>query len=95
MVDHVQRTLVRYRISLGVETRVSGPEKGVKDPFSEGEADVGFMCSPSFLWLRELRASPVELLGAAPVCREERTLGRPVYFCEVIVRRDAPIVCRA
>jgi phosphonate transport system substrate-binding protein len=89
LVDHVRRTL--GRASLRVVTRVSGPEKGSEDPFSGGEADVGFMCSPSFLWLRELRPPPVELLGVAPVFEDARASGRPVYFCDVVVRRDGPI----
>lgn len=90
VVDHARRDL-GYRASLRTETRVSGPERGTEDPFSKNEADVGFMCSPSFLWLRELSPPPVELLGVAPVFRDERNGGRPVYFCDVIVRRDGPI----
>ena len=79
------------RTSLQAETRVSGPERGTEDPFSRNEVDVGFMCSPSFLWLRELRPPPVDLLGVAPVFRDRRNGGRPVYYCDVIVRRDSPI----
>jgi len=90
VVDHARRDL-GCRTSLRTETRVSGPERGTEDPFSRDEVDVGFMCSPSFLWLRELRPPPVELLGVAPVFRDERNEGRPVYFCDVIVRRDSPI----
>jgi phosphonate transport system substrate-binding protein len=91
IVDHVRRTLGCERTSLRVEARVSGPVKGTEDPFSTGEVDVGFMCSPSFVWLRELRPAPVELLGVAPVFGDARAAGRPVYFCDVVVRRDGPI----
>ncbi len=91
IVDHVRRTLGCGRTSLRVEARVSGPEKGTEDPFSGDEVDVGFMCAPSFVWLRELRPPPVELLGAAPVFGDARTAGKPVYFCDVVVRRDGPI----
>src|SRR5215210_1664040 len=91
IVDHVRRTLGWERASLQVEARVSGPEKGTEDPFSTGQVDVGFMCSPSFVWLRGLRPAPVELLGVAPVFGEARAAGRPVYFCDVVVRRDGPI----
>src|ERR671917_281069 len=73
--------------SLQVETRVSGPERGTVDPFSDGEADVGFVCSPSYLWLRERRPPPVELLGVAPVFGNGRNGGKPVYFCDVISAR--------
>lgn len=91
IVEHVRRTLGCERTSLGVETRVSGPERGSADPFTGDEADVGFMCLPSFVWLRELRPPPVELLGVAPVFEDARAHGRPIYFCDVVVRRDAPV----
>jgi phosphonate transport system substrate-binding protein len=91
IVDHVRRTLGCERTSLRVEERVSGPERGSADPFSGDEADVGFMCLPSFVWLRELRPPPAELLGVAPVFEDARASGRPVYFCDVVVRRDAPV----
>ncbi len=90
VVDHVQRRL-GYDTSLQAETSISGPERGAEDPFSKGNADVGFVCSPSYTWLRELRPPPAELLGVAPVFRDERNGGRPVYFCDVIARRDAPV----
>ena len=89
-MEHVGRTLGR-RVSLTAETRVSGPTRGDDDPFSKGEADVGFMCAPSFLWLREMEEPPVELAGAAPVFRDDRAPGRPVYFSEVIVNRNSPV----
>ncbi len=91
ITDHARRTLQCERTSLRVEERVSGPEKGSADPFSRDEADVGFMCSPSFLWLRELRPPPVELLGVAPVFEDARASGRPVYFCDVVVQQDSPV----
>jgi len=64
--------------------------KGGDDPLSKGEADVGFLCTPSFFWLRELERSPVELLPVAPVFGDVRTPGQPVYFSEVVVRRESP-----
>lgn len=64
---------------------------GVENPFSTGEADVGFMCLPSFFWLRELEEPPVELLPSAPVFQDSRTSGRTIYFSEMIVRRESPV----
>lgn len=90
VVDHVRRH-TGYQASLRAETSVSGPQRGVQEPFSEGETDVAFACSPSYAWLRELRPPPVELLGVAPVFSDERNAGRPLYFCEVIVRRNASV----
>ena len=87
MVDHCRRRLGHDGASLQVETRVSGPERGTADPFTSCEADVGFVCSPSYLWLREREPSPVELLGVAPVFGNGRNGGRPVYFCDVISAR--------
>ena len=89
VVEHVRRALGR-RASLSVETRVSGPMRDAVDPWSKGEVDVGFVCAPSFFWLREMEDPPVELLLAAPVFSDGRAPGRPVYFSEVVVRRESP-----
>lgn len=91
LADHVQRALGCRRVALRVETRASGPQKGGECSSFAEEADVAFMCAPSFVWLRELRPPPVELLGVLPLFDDKRNLGRPVYFCDVVVRNDAPI----
>jgi phosphate/phosphite/phosphonate ABC transporter binding protein len=91
LADHVQRTLGHERISLKVESRASGPRKGSECSSFAEAADVAFMCAPSFIWLRDLRPPPVELLGVLPVFDDERNQGKPVYFCDVVVRNDAPI----
>jgi phosphonate transport system substrate-binding protein len=91
LADHVRRAIGYGQVSLRLETRASGPEKGDERLFSAGEADVGFMCAPSFIWLRELRPQPVELLGVAPVFEDERNLGKPDYFCDVVVRSNRRI----
>src|SRR5262245_37200422 len=74
-------------VALHCETRASGPARGGPDPFSSGEADVGFLCAPSCGWL--LSQGSVEVL-AAPLFDDPRCAGRPLYFSDVIVRRDAP-----
>ena len=91
LADHVQRALGHERVSLRVESRASGPQKGGECSSFAEEADVAFMCAPSFIWLRELRPPPVELLGVMPVFDDERNQGKPVYFCDVVLRNDAPI----
>lgn len=63
----------------------------VDNPFSTAEADISFMCTPSFFWLRELEEPPIELLPAAPVFQDSRTPGRPVCFSEMIVHRESPV----
>ena len=90
LADHLRRSLGHERASLRVETRVSGPRRGDECSSFGDEADVAFMCTPSFVWLRGLRPPPAELLGVAPVFDDERNAGKPTYFCDVIVRNDAP-----
>jgi phosphonate transport system substrate-binding protein len=95
VADHLRRCpeLGGRRIALASEERVSGPEQSSvdrsEDPFSRGEADVGFLCAPTYLRLREREHPPAELLGVAPVFVDERARGKPVYFCDVIVRRGS------
>jgi phosphonate transport system substrate-binding protein len=91
LAEHLQRALGRERVSLEVETRISGPRKGEQCSSLGTEADVAFMCAPSFFWLRELQPPPMELLGVLPVFDDERNQGKPVYFCDVVVRHDSPI----
>lgn len=97
VVDHLRRCpeLGGIRIVLASEERVSGPDKSSvdrsEDPFSRGEADVGFMCAPTYLRLREREHPPAELLGVAPVFADERACGKPVYFCDVIVHRSSSV----
>jgi phosphonate transport system substrate-binding protein len=91
LADHLQSSLGREQVSLRVETRVSGPRRGYECSTFGDKVDVAFMCAPSLIWLRGLRPPPAELLGVAPVFDDERNAGRPVYFCDVIVRDDTPI----
>jgi phosphonate transport system substrate-binding protein len=97
VADHLRRCpdLGGRGIALASEERVSGPEQGLvdrsEDPFSRGEADVGFLCAPTYLGLREREHPPAELLGVAPVFADERACGKPVYFCDVIVNRGSSV----
>ena len=91
LADHVQRALGQERVSLRVESRASGPQKGGECSSFAEEADVAFMCAPSFIWLRDLQPPPVELLGVLPVFDDDRNQGKPIYFCDVVLRNDAPI----
>jgi phosphonate transport system substrate-binding protein len=51
----------------------------------QGRAEVGFICGLPYT----RKTAQVELL-AAPVMRAPRYQGRPIYFSDVIVRRDSP-----
>jgi ABC-type phosphate/phosphonate transport system substrate-binding protein len=95
VADHLRRCpeLGSRRITLASEERISGPERSSvdrsEDPFSRGEADVGFLCAPTYLRLREREHPPAELLSLAPVFADERARDMPVYFCDVIVGRSS------
>jgi phosphonate transport system substrate-binding protein len=91
LADHLQRFLGREQVSLRIETKVSGPRRGYECSSFGDKVDVAFMCAPSFVWLRRLRPPPAELLGVAPVFDDARNAGRPVYFCDVIMRDESPI----
>ena len=74
-------------VDLRFEQRISGPLDGDENPFREGTADVGFVCSPSYKWLRqELDLLPV------PVPADARANDRPVYFGDVVVHEQSPFV---
>ena len=60
------------------------------DQFERGEVDLGVICGLPYVWLAARRPPPVEAL-AAPVLSGARYAGRPVYYSDVIVRRDSPI----
>ena len=90
LAAHIERSIPGYEVVLHSEERVSGPERGAPEPFSSGDADVGFVCAPSYVWLKEREPPPARLLGVAPVFAEERNRGKPLYFCDVVVPRDLP-----
>jgi phosphonate transport system substrate-binding protein len=52
------------------------------------QAEVSFLCGLAYIELRRL-GEPIEPL-AAPLLHGRRYDGRPVYFSDVIVRRDSP-----
>ncbi|HKT37461.1 MAG TPA: PhnD/SsuA/transferrin family substrate-binding protein [Ktedonobacterales bacterium] len=57
--------------------------------FASGEVDVGFICGLPYVQLTRNSPAPIELL-AAPVLQGERYHDQPIYFSDVIVRRDSP-----
>ena len=60
------------------------------DQFDNGDIDAGFICGLPYVQLARQVPAPVELL-AAPVLSGSRYAGRPIYFSDVIVRRDSPM----
>jgi phosphonate transport system substrate-binding protein len=80
VAEYISRELGCY--TLLVEGRSFGE-------FAEGTADIGFICGLPYVQLMAQDPSPVELL-AAPVLQGERYGGKPIYFSDVIVRRNSP-----
>lgn len=92
-IPHDFFRLVAEAITLGsgievqvtFDERISGPLPGDENPFANGSADIGFICSSSFPWLSgELELLPV------PVPTDERSNANPVYFSDVVVHKDSP-----
>ncbi len=79
VVDHVGRYL-------GCPTELVVGESFAA--FAAGAADAGFICGLPYVDLVRQTPPPVALL-AAPVLGGPRYGGRPVYFSDVIVRRDS------
>jgi phosphonate transport system substrate-binding protein len=59
------------------------------DQLISGQGEVAFICGLPYVLLARRRPPPVELI-AAPVLQGERYRGKPVYYSDVIVRRDRP-----
>lgn len=59
------------------------------DAFERGEIDAGFICGLPYVQLTQRQPPPIELL-AAPVLQGARYRNQPIYFSDVIVRRDSP-----
>lgn len=57
--------------------------------FAAGQADVGFICGLPYIQLTGQKPAPISLV-AAPVLQGNRYHGLPIYYSDVIVRRDSP-----
>ncbi len=69
----------------------SGPAPGV-DPFAAGVADLGWICSTSFVDLATRDEDPsVELTGVAWVPDDPDANGRPIYFGDLVTQPDSGI----
>jgi phosphonate transport system substrate-binding protein len=60
-----------------------------------GEAQLGVVCGLQYVYAVDRGERPGIDLLAAPVMRGERYRGRPIYFSDVVVRRDSPARCLA
>lgn len=80
---HLETSLKRS-VSFRVGRCGSGPIASADDPFARDEADLGWVCAPSMLWLVE-RGSVV-FVPAAMTLDDPRYAGRPEYGSELVVR---------
>ncbi|SRR5581483_9464174 len=58
------------------------------EDFATGKVDVGFLCGLAYVQMTNWSRCPVELV-AAPVLQGERYRQAPLYFSDVIVRRES------
>lgn len=59
------------------------------DAFAQGQTDVGFICGLPYVQLMRAPNPSVTLL-AAPTLQGERYHGAPIYYSDVVVRRESP-----
>ncbi len=89
LFEHVARQVADrcgVPTTIDFDPTISGPLEGDDDPFGDGRADVGFVCAPTYRWMRDR----VTLLPAL-VPLDARAGGRPVYFADVVVRKDSGV----
>ncbi|MFT5435215.1 MAG: ABC-type phosphate/phosphonate transport system substrate-binding protein [Myxococcota bacterium] len=84
-------TVLGLEVTLQTDQRSSGPSAGDDNPFSDGRADVGFLCAPTLVALGRELQSNVVTSELAPVFNDPRNEGRPIYFCDVVVRADSTL----
>jgi phosphonate transport system substrate-binding protein len=82
----------RIRISTQYVTGVSWQER--ERLFDRGEIHILWLCGLPYVHKADMAESGVELL-AVPIPRGDRYHDRPVYFSDVVVRRDSPFQCFA
>lgn len=76
--------------SLGTPTLFVGdiPWQEREQQFGRGKIDILWICGLPYIWNWQDEPEAVTLL-AAPVMRGEGYAGRPVYYSEIVVRRDS------
>ena len=88
VAEYLASSLSGTSVSMEYEARFSAPLAAESDPFASGQADLGFACSTAVARSYEPDAG-FELLGCAPLFDDPRAQGRPVYFSDVVVRRES------
>ena len=58
------------------------------EQFAKGQVDIGFICGLPYVQMTGQSSCPIELL-AAPVLEGKRYQGKPIYFSDVLVRKES------
>ena len=77
-------------VDVWFQEHASGPELG-DDPFADGRADLGWICSTSYADQSWATGAGVRLLGVAWVPDDPDADGRPVYFGDLVVPPGSPV----
>lgn len=89
--DHICFGVSRYlseRLNIRIEFINDIPWQERERLFYQGELDICWLCGLPYVWKSADPSSQVELL-AAPVMSGKRYRDQPVYFSDVVVRRDS------
>ena len=81
---------VAARVAAALGTSAELTEATSPAQLVDGPVDVAFLCGLPYAQLSRQHPPPLRLL-AAPVLSEARYGGRPIYFSDVVVRRDSPV----
>ena len=74
---------------LGHTTLLTVGDRHSLHGFAEGRTHIGFMCGLLYTYTVKENTAPIELV-AAPILIGRRYQGKPIYFSDVIVRKDSP-----
>src|SRR5512136_2017151 len=89
--DFICQRITRYlsaRLGMDAEFVNQIPWQERERLLDAGEIQLGWMCGLPYVRKADRTGAGIELV-AAPVMRHPRYAGRPIYFSDVIVRRDS------
>ncbi len=91
-MDFLAVALARYlseRLEMPAEAQLDIPWQERERRLDAGQIDLCWICGLPYVWKAD-RDSPRIKLLAAPVMRLARYQNAPIYFSDVVVRRDSP-----
>ena len=79
---------ISNKLGIPVETRLDIPWQEREWLLDTGQIELCWICGLPYVWKADRSTPQIELL-AAPVMRGARYQQRPIYFSDVVVRRDS------